>query len=100
MSTEESKDTDFKAHMLQESPDLALQERKLAQTYKLFLFMSAFIVILFLLLLIIQAPTPFYFLLVLPVIGIIMLFVSFRKRQKQSAWIRASISELHEVSTE
>jgi hypothetical protein len=95
-TTEESNDSTFKAHMLEESPDLALQELKLAQTYKLFLFMSAFIVILFTLLLVIQAPTPFYFLLVPMILIVFFLFTSFRKRQKQSVWIRASISELHE----
>ncbi|MHA1745108.1 MAG: hypothetical protein ACTSWW_03845 [Promethearchaeota archaeon] len=100
MSTEESEDSTFKAHMLEESPDLALQERKMAQTYKLFLIMSGFIVILFLLLLVIQAPTPFYFLLVPLVLTIFFLFSSFYKRQKQSAWIRSSISELHEGSDE
>ena len=100
METKDSNDTEFKAHMLEESPDLALQELKLAQTYKLFLIMSAFILILFLFLLIIQAPVPFYFLLVPLILTIFFLFVSFRKKQTQSTWIRASISELHEDATE
>ena len=96
MEAEDSTDTSFKAHMLEESPDLALQEVKLKQTYKLFLFMSGFIVALALLLLIISAPTPFYFLLVPLIAVLLLLFTRFRKRQKQANWIRASISELHD----
>ena len=98
MEKEDSTDSGFAAHMLAESPDLALKDLKLKQTYKLFLFMSGFIVLLALMLVIIGAPSPFYFLLLPLVIMVAFLYGSFHKRQKQAAWIRASISELHEFT--
>ena len=94
--TNNTTDSAFAAHMLADSPDLELQERKLKQTYKLFLFMSGFIVVIAILLLAIGAPMPFYFLLLPLIIIVALLYTQFHKRQKQAAWIRASITELHE----